>query len=124
MNVSAVFSATERQKLAVLINNFSVFASQVITLSGADFRTRSLRNLAAVKKRHPQLLGRLDDLARDQNEEIPSRLIEDLARMPSDLAQAISLIRRCLLASAFLAHYLAQPAEEQGEPIGKSPSLH
>lgn len=122
--MSAVFSATERQKLAVLINNFSVFASQVITLSGADFRTRSLRNLAVAKRRHPQLLGRLDDLARDQNEEIPSRLIEGLARMPSDLAQAMSLIRRCLLASAFLAHYIAQPAEEQGEPTAKRPSLH
>jgi hypothetical protein len=69
----------------------------------------------------------LDELAREKNEEIPSRMIEDLARVPSDLAQALSMIRRCLLASAFLAHCIAQPAEEHGgtgEPSGEPQRLH
>jgi len=127
MSMCPVFSSGERQKLGVLINNLSVFASQLLAHSGTDFSARALRNLATVRKEQPRLIERLDELARNQNEEIPSRLIEDLARVPSDLAQAMSLIRRCLLASAFLAHCIAQPAEEQGgtrESTGERQRLH
>jgi hypothetical protein len=44
-----VFTATEREKLGVLINNISVFASQIVSNSGAHFSTRALANLAKLK---------------------------------------------------------------------------
>jgi hypothetical protein len=51
----------------------------------------------------------LDEVAREQSDESPLRVIEDLVRLPSDIAQMLTLVRRCLLASAFLGHCLAQP---------------
>jgi hypothetical protein len=79
-----VFTATEREKLGVLINNISVFASQIVSNSGADFSTRALANLAKLKVDQEDFLKRLDQLAREQNEESPLRLIEDLPRLPTD----------------------------------------
>ena len=108
-----VFTATEREKLGVLINNISVFASQIVSNSGPHFSTRALANLAKLKVDQEELLKRLDQLAREQNEESPLRLIEDLPRLPTDLAQMLMLVRRCLLTSAFLGHLLAQPTHPQ-----------
>jgi hypothetical protein len=55
----------------------------------------------------------LDLLAREQHDESPSWLIEDLALVPSDMAQLSLMIRWCLLVSAFLGHCLAQPIAEE-----------
>ena len=111
----------------MLINNCSIFGSQLIAHSGTDFSSRALRHLTAVYKDQPELIKRLDLLAREQKEESPSRLIEDLAQAPRDMAQLMVLVRRCLLVSAFLGHCLAQAATEQtadGEPPGPGTPLH
>ena len=121
-----VFTATEREKLGVLINNISVFASQIVSNSGPHFSTRALANLAKLKVDQEELLKRLDQLAREQNEESPLRLIEDLPRLPTDLAQMLMLVRRCLLTSAFLGHLLAQPTHPQAgaESLSREKRLH
>ena len=117
----------ERRTLAVLINNFSIFGSQLIARSGIDFSSRALRHLTAVYKDQPELIKRLDLLAREQKDESPSRLIEDLALVPSDMAQLSLLVRRCLLVSAFLGHCLAQPTAEDiadGESTSPITQVH
>ena len=120
------FSTAEREKLGVLVNNLTVYATQLLTHSGPDFSTRALTNLAKLKREHAELLKALDKLAREQNEENPLRLIEDLPRLPSDIAQGLTLVRRCLLASAFIGHLLAQPThpEAAAEARDKEKRLH
>jgi hypothetical protein len=113
MPLRMVFSAAEREKLGVLVNNICVFATQMVMHSGADLVTRALANLAKVKQEQDELLKRLDELAREQNEESPLRLVEDLPRVPTDVAQMLTLVRRCLAASAFLGHLMAQQTHPQ-----------
>jgi hypothetical protein len=102
-------TGVEREKLGVLVNNLSVYAAQLLTRGGPALIPRALANLAKLRKEHAQFLKRLDELARVQNEESPLRLIEDLRSVPTDVAQILSLVRRCLFTSAFVGHLLAQP---------------
>jgi hypothetical protein len=85
-----------------------------------------LLNLTKLKNEQEELLRRLDELAREHGEENPLRLIEDLPRAPVDLAQMLTLVRRCMLASAFLGHLLAQPTHPQtaAEALGQEKRLH
>ena len=113
MSLRMVFTAAEREKIGVLINNISVYAAQIVSHNAPEFSTLALANLAKVKKDQDELLRRLDELAREQNEESALRLIEDLPRVSADIGQMLSLVRRCLLASGFLGHLLAQPTHAQ-----------
>ena len=126
MRLRVVFTATEREKLAVLVNNLSVFAAQLVLQSGPDFPTRALANLAKLKGEQEDLLRRLDRLAREQSEESPLRLIEDRPHFPIDEAQILTVVRRCLLVSAFLGHLLAQPIhhEPAAEALAQEKRLH
>lgn len=105
-----VLTITERERLGVLINNLSFYASQIMLQGSPELAKRALANLDKMKNEDDALLKRLDEVARDQSDESPLRVIEDLVRMPTDIAQMMTLVRRCLLASAFLGHCLAQPA--------------
>lgn len=109
MLLSMVFTATERERMAVVINNLCFYASQLVIQSSPEISQQALLNLGKVKNEHEPLLKRLDEVAREQGDESPLRVIEDLVRLPNDVTQMIRLVRRCLLASAFLGHCLAQP---------------
>jgi hypothetical protein len=127
MPMRMAFTVTEREKLGALVNNFSIFAAQLVVGAGTDLATRALANLAKIKMEHDDLLRRLDELARESGDESALRLIEDLPRMPGDLAQSLTVIRRCLLASAFLGHCMARPMDEQitrAEPLSEEKRLH
>jgi hypothetical protein len=118
MPLRMVFSASERERLGVLVNNISVYATQLIQQGGSAVTMRALANLARVKKENEDILRRLDELAREQTDESPLRLIEDLAVVPTDVAQMLTLVRRCLMTSAFLGHCIAQPSHaESGSEI-------
>lgn len=104
-----VFTTTERERLGVLVNNLSFYASQIMIQGSPELAKRALANLDKMKNDDEALLRRLDQVAREQSDESPFRLLEDLVRLPSDIAQMLTLVRRCLLASAFLGHCLAQP---------------
>src|SRR3954470_18398029 len=113
MQSRLAFSATEREKFGVLVNNLNVFAAEVLdrtqfALPGA--RTNESRK---AEERKRDLLRRLDEFARAQGDESPLRLIEDLPSMPCDVAQILTFVRRCLLVSAFLGHCIAQPARPE-----------
>src|SRR5436305_528043 len=126
MPLRTVFTTSERERLGVLVNNISIYAAQMVSHGGTDFTARALANLAKVKGEHEELLNRLDGLARDHNEERPLRLIEDLGRVPGDVAQMLSLVRRCLLVSAFLGHLLAQPSDPHiaSDTLNEEKRLH
>ena len=109
MPVRTVFTATERERLAVIVNNLCFYASQITLQSSPGLSQRALSNLAKTKNEEEALLKRLDEVAREQGDESLLRVIEDLARLPTDVSQMLTLVRRCLLASAFLGHCLAQP---------------
>ena len=83
------FNALEREKMGALVNNLSVFAAQLLTRNNSDLTTRALANLAKIRREQTDLLKRVDKLAREQNEERPLRLIEDLVSVPTDIAQVI-----------------------------------
>ena len=104
-----VFTAPERERMAVIINNLCFYASGLVTQGSPEISRRSLLNLVKAKNEQEALLKRLDEVARQQNDESPLRVIEDIARRPNDVIQTMTLVRRCLLASAFLGHCLAQP---------------
>lgn len=126
MPPNIMFTPKERERLGVLVNNISFFGTQLIHQTEAQLTRRALANLATVKKEDDALLKRLDELAREQGEESPLRLIEDLTRMPGDAAQMLTLLRRCLLVSAFLGHCIAQPnfAETPGAQPHREKRLH
>lgn len=113
MPIQLILTATEREKLSALVNNISIYAAQIITRTETELFARAFTNLAKLKSEHEDLIRRVDELARGQNEESPLRLIEDLRRAPADVAQMLTFVRRCLSASAFLGHLLAQPNEPQ-----------
>lgn len=104
-----VFTNAERERLGVLVNNLSFYASQIMIQGSPELTKRALANLDKLKKDDEALLRRLDELAREQSDESPLRVIEDVVRQPTDIAQMLTFVRRCLLASAFLGHCLAQP---------------
>jgi hypothetical protein len=126
MPLRMIFTAPEREKLGVLINNISIYGSQLVTRGGSEILMRALTNIANLQKEPEDLLKRLHELAQEQNEESPLRLIEDLRRVPVDVATMLTLVRRCLLASAFLGHLLAQPTHPQAtaEGLAKTRQLH
>jgi hypothetical protein len=120
MPLRSMFTATEREKMGVLVNNLSAFAAQIVAQSGADLSARAIANLAKLKHEQEELLKRLDELAREQSGESALRLIADLPRVSADLAQMLTL------ASAFLGHLLAQPTHPQAaaEALGQEKRLH
>jgi hypothetical protein len=121
------FNALEREKTGALVNNLSVFAAQLLTRNNSDLTTRALANLAKIRREQTDLLKRVDKLAREQNEERPLRLIEDLVSVPTDIAQMLSLVRRCLFASASIGHLLAQAMHTAGaaaEAASEAKRLH
>src|SRR5262245_29971868 len=109
LSSSMIFTATERERMAVLINNLCFYASQLVIQSSPEISQRALLNLGKVKNEHEPLLKRLDEIAREQSDESPLRVVEDVVRLPNDVAHMMRLVRRCLLAAAFLGHCLAQP---------------
>ena len=71
MPLSMVFMATERERMAVLINNLCFYASQLVIQSSPESSQRALLNLGKVKNEHEPLLKRLDEIARKQGDESP-----------------------------------------------------
>jgi hypothetical protein len=113
------FTAKERERSGVLINNISFYATQLIQQTATDLTAKALANLAKVKEEDEDLLKRLDELARVHGEESPLRLIEDLTRVPTDAVQIFTMIRRCMLVCAYLGRCIAQPSN----PGANSPSV-
>ena len=85
------FNALEREKIGVLVNNISVCAAQLLSLNGPDLTSRALINLGKLRREQKDLLKRLDGLAREHNEEMPLRLIEDMQSAPDDLGAFLHL---------------------------------
>jgi hypothetical protein len=109
------FSEDERTLIGVLINNINIFAAEIISHSRTGLAALALSTLAKVKSENEHLLRRLDEKARAHGDQSALRLIEDLPQTPCDAAQLLTVVRRCLLASAFLGHCIAQ-GSEQGVP--------
>lgn len=119
-------TATEREKLGVLVNNISIYGAQIITQNSAELIAKALSNLTKLKTEYEDLVRRVDEFARAQNEESPVRLIEDLGKVSADVAQMLTIVRRCLSACAFLGHLLAQPIDPQTgtEALKRETLLH
>src|SRR4051794_11111701 len=110
MPTRITLTALEREKLGVLVNNIGVYASQLMHQDLPGIATRALANLAKFKAENEDLLKRLDEAAREIGDQSPLRLVEDLARTPTDMGQMLTVVRRCVVASAFLGHCIAQPS--------------
>src|SRR5947208_3611187 len=95
MPLRMVFTATERERLAVIVNNLCFYASQIILQGSPVLSQRALSNLAKTKNEEEALLKRLDEVAREQSDESPHRVIEDLAHLPNDVVQMMTLVGRC-----------------------------
>ena len=121
-----LFTPAERNRLGVLINNISFLGSQLISQAAPELIGCALANLAKGTEQENVLLKRVDEMARAHSEESPLRLIEDLAPGRGDVAQMLTLVRRCLLASAFLGHCIALPngAELPAEQSSAQKRLH
>ena len=126
MPLQILLTAPEREKLGALVNNISIYGAQIITRNSSGLFTKAVSNLAKLKNEHEDLVKRIDKLAREQNEESPVRLIEDLRRVPTEVAQMLTVVRRCLAACAFLGHLLAQPTDPQtaAEALKDETRLH
>ena len=124
MPLRMMFTATERERLGALVNNLCFYASQVMMQGPPELSKLALAHLDKFKHQDDELLRRLDVVAREQSDESPLRVIEDLARPLADIAQLMTLVRRCLLASAFLGHCLAQPAHPSLAAEALRPERH
>jgi hypothetical protein len=111
MPTRITLTALEREKLGILVNNIGVYASQLMHQDLPGIATRALANLAKFKAENEDLLKRVDEAAREVGDQSPLRLVEDLARAPADVGQMLTLVRRCVIASAFLGHCIAQPSD-------------
>lgn len=101
------FSVDQARVIAKLINNFCIAGSQIMQMDQPNIWHKSCANLREFQKQHQVLFQILDKIGESINEEKTSLLIESLDKRPNDAAGILSLSRRCLNASAFLAHCLA-----------------
>ena len=123
MPARITLTALEREKLGVLVNNIGVYASQLMHQDLPGFATRALANLAKFKAGNEDLLKRLDEAAREVGDVSPLRLVEYLARTPADVGQMLTVVRRCVVASAFLGHCIAQPSDDSPPEIVSDPAV-
>lgn len=108
-----LFTAADVEVMAKIVNNVGIYASQILHNHRSDLAQRSLINISKIKKDDDGLLKRLDQMAREQGDESPLRLIEDLSRLPANVTGLLELVRRCLLTTAFLGHCMALPKSDQ-----------
>jgi hypothetical protein len=94
--------------LARLVNYFGIIGGQLISRSRPQHYQRAHANLQNFRRGSKELLEKVDAMARKTGDESALRLAEDLEREPADLAQGLNLARRCLLASAYLGHCIAE----------------
>jgi hypothetical protein len=102
----AHFTASEIEKLAVLINCFTVMGSQMLVQKG-EAHKQARSNLQNIKRENKDFLERIHFLALKSGAVSALRLSEDLERSATDTIQIIGLVHRCLLASVFLSHCIA-----------------
>ena len=98
------FTAAETEMLGRLVNGLGIVGSQLILRNRPDLHLQAHANLRKCKSEHEELLKRLDQIARQSEDESALRLIEDLDVVPTDATQNLLVARRCLLAAAFLGH--------------------
>jgi hypothetical protein len=92
MPLMMAFTAIERERLGVLVNNLGVYAAQLMLQTSPEFSRHASANLARAKTEDEPLLKRLDELAREQGGESSLRVIEDTSRMPGEVAQTLTLV--------------------------------
>jgi hypothetical protein len=116
------FTPSDIENLARLVNYFGIIGGQLIGRNRPDQYARAHASLQSFRRSNKQLLERIDGMARNAGGESALRLAEDLERAPADVAHALNLARRCLLASAYLARCIAmvdRPAEAR--PVEPQP---
>jgi len=106
--LTAVYlTPAEIETLGMVVNALGFAGSQLILRHGPELYLHAQANLRKFKSEHEELLKRLDQAARQSQDESALRLIEDLEMMPADVVQSLHAARRCLLAAAFLGHCIA-----------------
>ena len=97
----------EIETLGMILNALGIVGSQLILRHRPELLLHAQANLRKCKSEHEELLKRLDQAARQSQDESALRLIEDLDMIPADAVQSLHAARRCLLAAAFLGHCIA-----------------
>jgi len=118
MNVATAipqFTATQIERLAVIIKCFSVIGSQLLFQKSQLYQI-ACANLPKFRSNDKELLETAHSLALKNGAISPLRLSEDLERSPTDTVQAIVLAQRCLLATAFLSHCIAMSGKQVSSP--------
>jgi hypothetical protein len=118
---------SEIGELARLVNSFGIIGGQLIAKSRPEHYQRAHANLQNFRRSNKELLERIDGMARQTGDESALRLSEDLEKVPTDVAQALQLARRCLLASAYLGHCIAavdRAADPQPVTVQAGKTLH
>jgi hypothetical protein len=123
------FSVDQAKAVAKLINNLCISGSQIMQMDQPNIWHKSCANLRDLQKNNQELFQILDKIGERLNEEQISVLIDSLDKRPNDAAGILSLSRRCLNASAFLAHCLAvaeiaYEASRLQEHLSDVPSVH
>ena len=108
MALETSIAPTEAEVLGRLINGFGILGSQLYHLRRPDFYRRAYTILKECQTSNEELLKQLDIIARNQKDESPLRLIEDLETARSDAIAYLSMAQRCLLVCAFLGHYIVK----------------
>jgi hypothetical protein len=115
------FAVTEVEQLARLINSLGIVGAQLMVRHRPDHYQRAQTNLQNFRHKNRELLDRVHSLALKSGDESALRLVEDLERVPPDAMQALVLVRRCLLASAFLGHCIAHAERSAVQPSDVQP---
>ena len=100
------FTASEIEKLAVLINCFNAIGANMLVQNGETYK-QAYGNLQKFKQKNKDFLEHIHAIALKSGTVSALRLSEDLERAPADAIQMIGLVHRCLLASVFLSHCIA-----------------
>jgi len=121
------FTLSEIGELARLVNSLGIIGAQLIARNRPEHYQRAHANLQNFRRTNKELLERIDGMARNTGDESALRLAEDLEKLPADVAQALQLARRCLLASAYLGHCIAAvDRAAEAKPVAAQPdkTLH
>ena len=119
----------EVQAIASLVNNFCIAGSQIMQRDRPDIWRKACANLRNIHKSNQDLTRTLDDIGKRTNEESIYDVLSSLDQRANDAAGILSMTRRCLNVSAFLAHCLASaevsPEDLNSElPRGTASVLH
>lgn len=115
-----LFSQDEVRAIGQFANFIANYGSAIIEFTDITLRNQAVARLDQFAKDHPDLLNRLDELARREQWVSPKLVISE-KKAAASVAGLLTAAKRCLDAVSFLGHCICVNQSPGGPPGGNTP---